>query len=238
MVNIESIKTFLLDVSYCKQRMLDGNLLYLLFYLLILWRVSCRSFLFSFGVMFAWSFIAAPYWIRAPLNLVLAPLETGVLTCIAGGSPKPTISWFMNGVPIESQSMFLSPILTAVFILWEGFVEINRKLPEWTCVNIIVINCEFSFDLHFNLLMVNIFWNISSYSLINNNWNKQRSAAESAILTSNRTENSSANSDLNANISHYISNLFIYCWKNITINININMQQLFNRVKIFLVASK
>uniref|UniRef100_A0AAR2L2C6 Neuronal cell adhesion molecule n=1 Tax=Pygocentrus nattereri TaxID=42514 RepID=A0AAR2L2C6_PYGNA len=45
---------------------------------------------------------AAPYWISAPRNLVLAPLETGVLTCRARGNPKPTISWFMNGVPIEN----------------------------------------------------------------------------------------------------------------------------------------
>lgn len=46
---------------------------------------------------------AAPYWISAPRNLVLAPVETGVITCRAGGHPKPTISWSMNGVSIESE---------------------------------------------------------------------------------------------------------------------------------------
>ncbi|XP_036432218.1 neuronal cell adhesion molecule-like isoform X8 [Colossoma macropomum] len=51
---------------------------------------------------------AAPYWISAPRNLVLAPLETGVLTCRARGNPKPTISWFMNGVPIENAPADLS----------------------------------------------------------------------------------------------------------------------------------
>lgn len=45
---------------------------------------------------------AAPYWISAPRNLVLAPLDSGVITCRAGGHPKPTISWSMNGVPIEN----------------------------------------------------------------------------------------------------------------------------------------
>ncbi|XP_051975219.1 neuronal cell adhesion molecule-like isoform X11 [Xyrauchen texanus] len=45
---------------------------------------------------------AAPHWISAPRNLVLAPLETGVITCRARGHPKPTISWSMNGVPIEN----------------------------------------------------------------------------------------------------------------------------------------
>ncbi|XP_076863320.1 neuronal cell adhesion molecule isoform X7 [Brachyhypopomus gauderio] len=45
---------------------------------------------------------AAPYWIRAPQNLVLAPLESGGLTCRAGGNPKPTVAWFINGDPIDN----------------------------------------------------------------------------------------------------------------------------------------
>ncbi|KAM9377027.1 neuronal cell adhesion molecule [Pholidichthys leucotaenia] len=45
---------------------------------------------------------AAPYWISAaPRNLVLSPGENGVLTCRARGIPKPSISWTMNGIPIE-----------------------------------------------------------------------------------------------------------------------------------------
>ncbi|XP_053496981.1 neuronal cell adhesion molecule a isoform X2 [Ictalurus furcatus] len=44
----------------------------------------------------------APYWISSPRNLVLAPKENGELTCRARGNPKPTIAWFMNGVPIEN----------------------------------------------------------------------------------------------------------------------------------------
>uniref|UniRef100_A0A8C7XWN3 Neural cell adhesion molecule L1 n=1 Tax=Oryzias sinensis TaxID=183150 RepID=A0A8C7XWN3_9TELE len=47
---------------------------------------------------------AAPFWISAPKNLILAPNETGILTCRVNGSPKPKISWFVNGVPIESES--------------------------------------------------------------------------------------------------------------------------------------
>uniref|UniRef100_A0A8C2WCV6 Neuronal cell adhesion molecule a n=1 Tax=Cyclopterus lumpus TaxID=8103 RepID=A0A8C2WCV6_CYCLU len=47
---------------------------------------------------------AAPYWIGgAPRNLVLAPGESGVLTCRASGTPKPSVSWAMNGIPIESE---------------------------------------------------------------------------------------------------------------------------------------
>ncbi|KAF7669865.1 hypothetical protein LDENG_00128950 [Lucifuga dentata] len=46
---------------------------------------------------------AAPYWISGPpRNLVLAPGETGVLTCRASGTPKPAITWAMNGIPIEN----------------------------------------------------------------------------------------------------------------------------------------
>uniref|UniRef100_A0A667Y1Y1 Neural cell adhesion molecule L1 n=1 Tax=Myripristis murdjan TaxID=586833 RepID=A0A667Y1Y1_9TELE len=45
---------------------------------------------------------AAPFWISAPRNLILAPNETGILTCRVSGDPKPKISWLVNGVPIES----------------------------------------------------------------------------------------------------------------------------------------
>ncbi|XP_073802217.1 neuronal cell adhesion molecule a isoform X38 [Danio rerio] len=45
---------------------------------------------------------AAPFWISAPQNLILAPKETGNLTCDVDGNPKPTITWSVNGNPIES----------------------------------------------------------------------------------------------------------------------------------------
>uniref|UniRef100_A0A8C1JWV6 Neural cell adhesion molecule L1 n=1 Tax=Cyprinus carpio TaxID=7962 RepID=A0A8C1JWV6_CYPCA len=44
---------------------------------------------------------AAPYWISAPRNLVLAPKEMGIITCRAAGHPKPSIRWLVNGLPIE-----------------------------------------------------------------------------------------------------------------------------------------
>ncbi|XP_078139282.1 neuronal cell adhesion molecule-like isoform X4 [Centroberyx gerrardi] len=52
---------------------------------------------------------AAPYWISGPpRNLVLAPRETGLLICRASGTPKPTITWAMNGIPIENSPKDLS----------------------------------------------------------------------------------------------------------------------------------
>uniref|UniRef100_A0A8C6TU28 Neuronal cell adhesion molecule a n=1 Tax=Neogobius melanostomus TaxID=47308 RepID=A0A8C6TU28_9GOBI len=45
---------------------------------------------------------AAPFWISAPRNLILAPNETGILTCRVSGEPKPKISWFINGVPLQN----------------------------------------------------------------------------------------------------------------------------------------
>ncbi|KAJ8008781.1 hypothetical protein DPEC_G00081980 [Dallia pectoralis] len=58
---------------------------------------------------------AAPYWISAPRNLILAPKERGSLTCQVGGDPKPKISWSVNGVPIENTPK-----------------EVNRKVEDDT----------------------------------------------------------------------------------------------------------
>ncbi|XP_036003352.1 neuronal cell adhesion molecule isoform X13 [Fundulus heteroclitus] len=52
---------------------------------------------------------AAPYWISGPpKNLVLAPGESGVLTCRASGTPKPSIMWSRNGGPIENSPKDIS----------------------------------------------------------------------------------------------------------------------------------
>ncbi|KAK9951810.1 hypothetical protein ABG768_017685 [Culter alburnus] len=65
------------------------------------YRCTARNRLGSVHHTIRVSVKAAPYWISAPRNLVLAPLETGVITCRARGHPKPSIRWSMNGLPIE-----------------------------------------------------------------------------------------------------------------------------------------
>ncbi|XP_051715943.1 neuronal cell adhesion molecule isoform X3 [Ctenopharyngodon idella] len=65
------------------------------------YRCTARNRLGSVHHTITVSVKAAPYWISAPRNLVLAPLETGVITCRARGHPKPSIRWSMNGLPIE-----------------------------------------------------------------------------------------------------------------------------------------
>lgn len=44
---------------------------------------------------------AAPFWLEKPTDLVLAPEESGRLVCRSDGAPRPTVSWFINGEPIE-----------------------------------------------------------------------------------------------------------------------------------------
>ncbi|KAL4641451.1 neuronal cell adhesion molecule-like isoform X4 [Arapaima gigas] len=45
---------------------------------------------------------AAPYWVKAPKNLVVSPNGSGFITCQATGDPKPDVTWLMNGIPIEN----------------------------------------------------------------------------------------------------------------------------------------
>ncbi|XP_036375972.1 neuronal cell adhesion molecule-like isoform X16 [Megalops cyprinoides] len=66
------------------------------------YRCTARNHLGSVHHIVTVTVKAAPYWISAPRNLILAPKENGVLICRASGNPKPVITWYMNGIPIEN----------------------------------------------------------------------------------------------------------------------------------------
>ncbi|XP_019911974.3 neuronal cell adhesion molecule a isoform X4 [Esox lucius] len=91
---------------------------------------------------------AAPYWISAPRNLILAPKETGILTCRVGGDPKPTITWSVNGVAIENSPK-----------------DVNRKVEDDTVIlndvqtgSSAVYQCNASNE--FGYLLANAFVNV------------------------------------------------------------------------------
>lgn len=52
---------------------------------------------------------AAPFWLEKPTDLVLAPEENGRMVCRSDGAPRPTVSWFINGEPFESEFLEIVP---------------------------------------------------------------------------------------------------------------------------------
>lgn len=48
---------------------------------------------------------AAPFWLEKPADLVLAPEENGRLVCRSDGAPRPTVTWFINGEPIDRERL-------------------------------------------------------------------------------------------------------------------------------------
>ncbi|XP_061592163.1 neural cell adhesion molecule L1.2 isoform X2 [Cololabis saira] len=45
---------------------------------------------------------AAPFWTKEPASALYAPGETVRLDCQAGGTPSPTMSWTINGIPLSA----------------------------------------------------------------------------------------------------------------------------------------
>uniref|UniRef100_A0A8K9XTC9 Neuronal cell adhesion molecule n=1 Tax=Oncorhynchus mykiss TaxID=8022 RepID=A0A8K9XTC9_ONCMY len=99
---------------------------------------------------------AAPFWISAPRNLILAPKETGILTCRVSGDPKPQIAWSVNGpvIPlidspkdtsrkVEDDTVILSDVQTGSsavyqcnasnefgYLLANAFVNVLAEAPR------------------------------------------------------------------------------------------------------------
>uniref|UniRef100_A0A8C7I3B0 Neuronal cell adhesion molecule a n=1 Tax=Oncorhynchus kisutch TaxID=8019 RepID=A0A8C7I3B0_ONCKI len=99
---------------------------------------------------------SAPFWISAPRNLILAPEETGILTCRVSGDPKPQIAWSVNGpvIPlidspkdtsrkVEDDTVILSDVQTGSsavyqcnasnefgYLLANAFVNVLAEAPR------------------------------------------------------------------------------------------------------------
>uniref|UniRef100_A0A3Q1GIG4 Neuronal cell adhesion molecule n=1 Tax=Acanthochromis polyacanthus TaxID=80966 RepID=A0A3Q1GIG4_9TELE len=94
---------------------------------------------------------AAPYWISGPpRNLVLAPGENGTLTCMASGTPKPSVTWAMNGIPIENSPKDVSRKVEDDTIIFTG-VQTGSSA---------VYQCNISND--YGYLLSNAFVNVLS----------------------------------------------------------------------------
>ncbi|KAM8934230.1 neural cell adhesion molecule L1 [Pelodytes ibericus] len=48
---------------------------------------------------------AAPYWIKKPENSIYGPGENAVLHCDIAGTPKPTVTWKINGEPLGESDL-------------------------------------------------------------------------------------------------------------------------------------
>lgn len=48
---------------------------------------------------------AAPYWLHKPQSRLYGPGETARLDCQVQGRPEPEVSWRINGIPVEGESM-------------------------------------------------------------------------------------------------------------------------------------
>jgi len=50
---------------------------------------------------------AAPYWRqnKVPTDVEVIEDDPAEIDCLADGSPRPTIEWYINGVPIHGKCM-------------------------------------------------------------------------------------------------------------------------------------
>jgi len=42
---------------------------------------------------------AKPHWVNSPQDQQVGVDETASFQCVAEGKPKPTVQWFINGIP-------------------------------------------------------------------------------------------------------------------------------------------
>lgn len=56
--------------------------------------------------IFSWFIAATPLWVTKPESVDSSEEEMAEFNCEAGGVPKPSINWYVNGQPIEGRYHF------------------------------------------------------------------------------------------------------------------------------------
>uniref|UniRef100_A0A3Q3FA42 Neurofascin n=1 Tax=Labrus bergylta TaxID=56723 RepID=A0A3Q3FA42_9LABR len=78
---------------------------------------------------------AAPFWLEKPTDLVLAPEENGHLVCRSDGIPRPTISWFINGEPIETSTPQPNRQVSGDTLILRGVTAANNAVYQCNASN-------------------------------------------------------------------------------------------------------
>ncbi|KAL7398325.1 hypothetical protein ABVT39_007876 [Epinephelus coioides] len=91
---------------------------------------------------------AAPFWLEKPTDLVLAPEENGRLVCRSDGAPRPTVSWFINGEPIESATPQLNRQVSGDTLTFRSVTVENTAVYQCNASN------------QFGYLLANAFVNV------------------------------------------------------------------------------
>uniref|UniRef100_A0A672J3U8 Neurofascin n=1 Tax=Salarias fasciatus TaxID=181472 RepID=A0A672J3U8_SALFA len=91
---------------------------------------------------------AAPFWLEKPDNLILAPEESGRLVCRSDGAPRPTVSWFINGEPIETATPMPNRQVSGDMITFRSVTTENNAVYQCNASN------------EFGYLLANAFVNV------------------------------------------------------------------------------
>nr|XP_004546358.2 neurofascin [Maylandia zebra]XP_004546359.2 neurofascin [Maylandia zebra] len=78
---------------------------------------------------------ATPFWLEKPTNLILAPEENGRLVCRADGAPRPTISWFINGEPIETATPLPNRQVSGETLIFRSVTTENTAVYQCNASN-------------------------------------------------------------------------------------------------------
>uniref|UniRef100_A0A3Q2WRR5 Neurofascin n=1 Tax=Haplochromis burtoni TaxID=8153 RepID=A0A3Q2WRR5_HAPBU len=78
---------------------------------------------------------ATPFWLEKPTNLILAPEENGRLVCRADGAPRPTISWFINGEPIETATPLPNRQVSGEALIFRSVTTENTAVYQCNASN-------------------------------------------------------------------------------------------------------